>query len=44
MPVIAPKQEAKVGGPQIKAELGKCVRPYLKNKLKSKRLGVWPKW
>jgi hypothetical protein len=30
---------------QHKASPGKvCIRPYLKNKLKSKRTGAWLKW
>jgi hypothetical protein len=26
------------------AQAGASLRPYLKNKLKAKRLGVWLKW
>jgi hypothetical protein len=41
MPVVPASREAAVGGLQFEASLGKklSVRPYLKNKLKSKRAG-----
>jgi hypothetical protein len=44
MPVIPATQEAEVGGSQSKFAPGKIERPYLKNKLKQKELGVWLKW
>jgi hypothetical protein len=36
-------QEVEVGESQSKAGLGKSTRPYLKNKLKAKRTGLWLK-
>jgi hypothetical protein len=45
MPVIPTAQEAEIGGSQFMASLGKVtVRPYLKNKLKTKSLGWRLKW
>jgi hypothetical protein len=36
--------EAEVGGSQSEALLGRRKRPYLKNKLKARRNGVWVQW
>jgi hypothetical protein len=38
--VVPAMQEAEIGRLQSKADLGKSMRPYLKNKLKAKGLGV----
>jgi hypothetical protein len=35
--------EAEVGGWKSEVDLGKSVRPYLKNELKAKRAGLWLK-
>jgi hypothetical protein len=43
-PVIPATWREEVGGSPSEAFLGKCVRPYLKNKLKPKGLGEWLKW
>jgi hypothetical protein len=43
MPVIPESQETEVGGSQLKANLGKSIRLYLKRKLKAKELRVWLK-
>jgi hypothetical protein len=40
MPIILAIQEAEVGGLWSEASPGKIMRPYLKNKLKAKALGV----
>jgi outer membrane receptor for ferrienterochelin and colicin len=44
-PVIPATQEVKTEGSKLEASLGQVsTRPYLKNKLKAKGLGVWLKW
>jgi hypothetical protein len=43
MPEIPATWEVEVGGSQLEASPGKCMRPYLKNKLKQKRLEMWLK-
>jgi hypothetical protein len=43
-PVIPVMKGVKVGRSWSEASSGKSERPYLKNKLKQKGLGVWPKW
>jgi hypothetical protein len=37
MPVIPATQKVEIRGSHFEASLGKSVRPYLKNKTKSKR-------
>jgi hypothetical protein len=44
LPVIPAIQEVELGGSWSKPKLLKSVRPYLKTKLKAKRLEVWLKW
>jgi hypothetical protein len=39
MPVIPATWEAEIEGLRFKADISKCLRPYLKNKTKSKRAG-----
>jgi hypothetical protein len=42
IPIIPATLEAQIGGSQFKTSSGKVsMRPYLKNKLKGKRLQVW---
>jgi hypothetical protein len=43
MSVIPAAQEEEVGGLQSEASQCKSARPYLKNKLKEKGVGVWLK-
>jgi hypothetical protein len=40
MSVITATLEAEIGGSQSEATLDKSLRPYLKNKLRAKGLGV----
>jgi hypothetical protein len=42
--VVPSAQEAEVGGSQFKVSPGKSLRLHLKNKLKTKGLGMWLKW
>jgi hypothetical protein len=42
MPAIQVTWEVEIGGSQFEVGSGKSARPYLKNKLKAKRLG--PAW
>jgi hypothetical protein len=44
MPVIPATQEVEVRGSWSEASQGKSVRPYLKNKLKIKMIGVGLQW
>jgi hypothetical protein len=42
--IIPALREVEVGGSQSEASLSKSLRPYLKNKLRAKGLGVWLEW